>query len=263
MFSGSSWSQTTSAALGYRASTAVDLGVRPRVELLDPDDGDRLAGQGPAGPQAASARRSRASCATLPLASTTRWTARGSARTGSSSTSAKRPAARAVERRAGGDRPQHRLGRDQRSSGVPAAPSDLGAQQVEVLGGGRRHRHPEVVPGAQRQEPLDPGRGVLGPLALVAVRQQQGEPGVLPPLVLGRDEEVVDDDLGAVHEVAELGLPGHEGVRATRPSSRTRSRRRRTPRAASRSTVNRPGGSRRCPRRASRWASGTYSAPVA
>ena len=54
---------------------------------------------------------------------------------------------------------------------------------------------------------------VLGALALVAVGQQQDEPGGLVPLVLGGDDELVDDDLGAVHEVAELRLPHDERVR--------------------------------------------------
>ena len=57
-----------------------------------------------------------------------------------------------------------------------------------------------------------PGRGVLGPLALVAVGQQQHEARRLTPLVVGGHEEVVDDDLGAVGEVAELRLPRHQGV---------------------------------------------------
>ena len=48
------------------------------------------------------------------------------------------------------------------------------------------------------------------PLAFVAVRQEQHEPARPLPLRFGADEELVDDDLGAVGEVAELGLPKHE-----------------------------------------------------
>ncbi len=51
---------------------------------------------------------------------------------------------------------------------------------------------------------------MLRPLAFVAVREQQHETAVLLPLVLGGHEELVDDDLGAVGEVAELGLPDGE-----------------------------------------------------
>ena len=53
---------------------------------------------------------------------------------------------------------------------------------------------------------------VLGALALVAVRQEQHEAVLLVPLVLGGDDVLVDDDLGAVDEVAELRLPHHERV---------------------------------------------------
>ena len=60
------------------------------------------------------------------------------------------------------------------------------------------------------EEPLDAGRRVLRALALVAVGQQQHEPVVLAPLVLGGDEVLVDDHLGAVDEVAELRLPHDE-----------------------------------------------------
>ena len=42
------------------------------------------------------------------------------------------------------------------------------------------------------------------------------------------DEELVDDDLGAVHEVAVLRLPQHQRLRARPPRSRTRSRGTRT-----------------------------------
>ena len=51
-----------------------------------------------------------------------------------------------------------------------------------------------------------------GPLALVAVGQEQGQPRGLAPLVLGGHQELVDDDLGAVDEVAELGLPHDQRV---------------------------------------------------
>ena len=47
---------------------------------------------------------------------------------------------------------------------------------------------------------------VLGALAFEAVGEQQRE-AALAPLVVGRDDELVDDDLRAVGEVAELGLP--------------------------------------------------------
>ena len=65
----------------------------------------------------------------------------------------------------------------------------------------------------QLQETLQPGRGVLRALPLVAVRQQHHEPRLAHPLGLARAEELVDDDLRAVDEVAELRLPDAEHVR--------------------------------------------------
>ena len=70
--------------------------------------------------------------------------------------------------------------------------------------------HLDVVLGARLQEPLDARRRVLRALALEAVRQQQDEAVHLAPLVFGGDEVLVDDDLGAVDEVAELRLPHHQ-----------------------------------------------------
>ncbi len=54
---------------------------------------------------------------------------------------------------------------------------------------------------------------MVRPLALVAVREQQADRAALPPLGLARRDELVDDRLGAVGEVTELGLPQHERVR--------------------------------------------------
>ena len=81
----------------------------------------------------------------------------------------------------------------------------------------------------QRQEALEACRGMLGSLTLEAMREQEHQPRPLTPLVLSGNEEVVDDDLGAVDEVAELRFPCHESVGAPRPSTRTRSPTRRTP----------------------------------
>ena len=51
---------------------------------------------------------------------------------------------------------------------------------------------------------------VLGPLALEAVRQQQHEAVGAQPLGLARGDVLVDDDLRAVGEVAELRFPQHQ-----------------------------------------------------
>ena len=62
------------------------------------------------------------------------------------------------------------------------------------------------------EEPFQPGRGVIGSLALVPVRQQQHQAGALAPLLLAGADEFVHDRLRAVDEVAELGLPADQGV---------------------------------------------------
>ena len=61
--------------------------------------------------------------------------------------------------------------------------------------------------GRQREEPLQPAAGMLGPLALKAVREQQRQAAQPPPLVLRTGDELVNDHLPGVNEVPELGLP--------------------------------------------------------
>src|SRR5205085_7110706 len=86
----------------------------------------------------------------------------------------------------------------------------LPPQQVEELAGRRAVRDPDVLLRRKLEEALEAPARVLGPVALVAVRQEERQPRRLPPLREARDEELVDDDLRAVHEVAELGLPEDE-----------------------------------------------------
>src|SRR3712207_6931159 len=59
-------------------------------------------------------------------------------------------------------------------------------------------RHADVALGGEREEALQAARGVLGPRALVAVRQQQRQARRLAPLGEGGDDELVDDDLRGV-----------------------------------------------------------------
>ena len=61
------------------------------------------------------------------------------------------------------------------TSGLRVGACDLAAQHVEVLRRGRRVDDPQVVLGAQREEPLDARARVLGALALEAVGEQQRE----------------------------------------------------------------------------------------
>ncbi len=92
----------------------------------------------------------------------------------------------------------------------------LPAQHVEHLRRRRRHADLVVQLGGELQEALEPRRTVLRALPFVAVRQEQRDAGDAAPLGLARGDELVDDDLRAIHEVAELALPDHERRRIGR-----------------------------------------------
>ena len=101
---------------------------------------------------------------------------------------------------------------DQRP-GVLAERRCLSAQQEEVLRGGRAVGDADVVLGGLLEEALQAAAGVIRPLALPGVRQQQHQARDQAPLGLARDDELVDDDLRAVDEVAVLAFPQDQGVR--------------------------------------------------
>src|SRR3546814_8810009 len=84
---------------------------------------------------------------------------------------------------------------------------------VEVVGRRGAVHHLHIVLGAELQIALDAGGGVLRPLPLVAMRQQHDDARQPQPLRLARGDELVDDNLRAVGEVAELRLPGHQRAR--------------------------------------------------
>mmetsp|Transcript_12259 Transcript_12259/g.16810 ORF Transcript_12259/g.16810 Transcript_12259/m.16810 type:complete len:727 (-) Transcript_12259:1120-3300(-) len=125
--------------------------------------------------------------------------------------------------------PEQVLGRhhDER---LPEVAVDLAPQHVVVVGrrGAVHHlpvagldlhagrllhgRHHVGVLVHLLQEPLQATGAVLGALPHVAVRQQHGEAALAQPLVLACRDELVDHDLRAVHEVAELRLPQHQRV---------------------------------------------------
>ena len=55
---------------------------------------------------------------------------------------------------------------------------------------------------------------MLRTLPLVTVRQQQGQLAEAPPLQVSAGDELVDHDLGAVGEIAELRFPDNQCLRA-------------------------------------------------
>src|SRR5207342_1615777 len=89
-------------------------------------------------------------------------------------------------------------------------------QEMEELARGRAVDDADVVLRRELEEALEARARVLGPVALVAVRQQQRQARRLAPLRQPCRDELVDDDLGAVDEVAELRLPENERLRRRR-----------------------------------------------
>ena len=78
---------------------------------------------------------------------------------------------------------------------------------MEVLRGVGRLRDDHVVAGGELEEALHAGGGVLGALTVVAMGKEHDDAGEETPLGFAGGDELVDDGLGAVDEVAELGLP--------------------------------------------------------
>ena len=75
---------------------------------------------------------------------------------------------------------------------------------------GSTARDLHVVFGSQGQKTLEPGTGMLWPGPLQAMRQEQHQPTQPAPLVFGGDNELVDDHLRDIHEVAVLGFPHYK-----------------------------------------------------
>ena len=86
----------------------------------------------------------------------------------------------------------------------------LAAQKVKILRCVRRLRDLDVVFCGELEEALDAGAGVFWSLAFVAVWEKQHYAGEQIPLGFAGGDELVDDGLGNVDEVAELGFPENE-----------------------------------------------------
>ena len=81
---------------------------------------------------------------------------------------------------------------------------------MKVLCGGARVDHLDIVLRAQRQEAIQICIRMLRPRAFVASRQQHYQPGHLLPFRLRGDDELIDDRLGHIDKITELGLPDHQ-----------------------------------------------------
>ena len=89
----------------------------------------------------------------------------------------------------------------------------LTPQQVEVLRRRGAVGHPHVDVGTELKKPLGARARMVRPLALVRVRQQQDQRRALPPFHPRRGDELVENHLRAVEEIAVLRLPHHQARR--------------------------------------------------
>ena len=99
------------------------------------------------------------------------------------------------------------------SDRFPERAEDLTTEAVEELRRGRQVTDLDIVFGAERKEALEARARVLWTLPFKAMWEEHHQPAEPVPFVLGADDELVDDHLRAVREIAELRLPDHERVR--------------------------------------------------
>src|SRR5271157_1214847 len=104
---------------------------------------------------------------------------------------------------------QHALGCEDNQRLAPVA-QGLAAQKMKILRGVRGLRDLDVVLGGELDEALDAGAGMFRSLAFVAVREKQDQAGEKVPLGFTGADELVNDGLRNVDEVAELGFPENE-----------------------------------------------------
>ena len=88
----------------------------------------------------------------------------------------------------------------------------LAAQHVEALGCRRWVDDRAVVFCGKLEKTLEASGRMLWAAAFVGVGEQQREATLVAPLRAAAHDELVDDHLGDVDEVAELRLPQHERV---------------------------------------------------
>jgi len=94
--------------------------------------------------------------------------------------------------------------------GLAPVAQGLAAQQVKILRGVARLRDLDVVFGGELDEALDSRAGMFRALAFVAVREQHDDAGEQVPFGFAGADELVDDGLRDVDEVAELRFPEDE-----------------------------------------------------
>src|SRR5205823_6980969 len=89
----------------------------------------------------------------------------------------------------------------------------LAPERVEVIRRRAWIEDPDVALRGKLQEPFKPRARMFRAAALIGVGKKKGEPRRLTPFGKSRDDELVDDDLRAIREIAELRLPADQCIR--------------------------------------------------
>ena len=84
---------------------------------------------------------------------------------------------------------------------------DLSPQHMEKLGRGGRVNDLHVLVTAKLQITFNAGAGMLRSLTFVAMRQKHGQGAAAIPLGQATGNKLIDDNLGAVGKITELGFP--------------------------------------------------------
>jgi hypothetical protein len=86
----------------------------------------------------------------------------------------------------------------------------LPPERVKVVRRRARIEDPDVALCGELKEALEPRARMLRAATLIAMGKEEGQSRRLSPLGKARDDELVDDDLRPVDEIAELCLPAHQ-----------------------------------------------------
>ena len=104
---------------------------------------------------------------------------------------------------------------------APGADS-LPPQAMKILSGSRWINDLHIVFGAEMQKSFEARAGMFGALAFEAMRQKQHKAAEAFPFVFGAGDELIDDRLGGIPEIAELRFPQTRAHPDNRGCSRIR-----------------------------------------
>jgi len=88
----------------------------------------------------------------------------------------------------------------------------LASEEVEVVRGSGGVGDGHIVFGAELKKSFETGAGVFGPLAVVAVREEESKAGGGAPFRFGGGDVLIDLGLGAVGKIAKLSFPEDEHI---------------------------------------------------